>query len=33
MEYLTDGTHLYEVIARRTVENFGLLRATLSLAT
>ena len=26
MRYLTDGTNLYEVVARRTVENFGLTR-------
>lgn len=26
MIYLTDGIHLYEVLARHTVENFGLLR-------
>jgi hypothetical protein len=26
MRYLTDGTHLYEVAAQRTVENYGLLR-------
>ncbi|HUA48127.1 MAG TPA: hypothetical protein VMA77_23010 [Solirubrobacteraceae bacterium] len=24
MRYLTDGTHLYEVAAQRTVQNFGL---------
>lgn len=26
MRYLTDGVHLYEVVARRTVQNFGLTR-------
>jgi hypothetical protein len=26
VRYLTDGTHLYEVAAQRTVENFGLTR-------
>ena len=26
MTYLTDGIHLYEIAAQRTVENFGLLR-------
>ncbi|MBV9940924.1 MAG: hypothetical protein JO262_02250 [Solirubrobacterales bacterium] len=26
MRYLTDGTHLYEIAAQRTVQNFGLLR-------
>jgi hypothetical protein len=29
MRYLTDGTHLYEVVARRTVQNFGLTRGTI----
>jgi hypothetical protein len=29
MRYLTDGTHLYEVVSRRTVQNFGLLRGTI----
>jgi hypothetical protein len=29
MTYLTDGIHLYEVVARRTVQNFGLLRGTI----
>jgi hypothetical protein len=24
MTYLTDGTHLYEIAAERTVTNFGL---------
>lgn len=23
MDYLTDGTHLFEIAARRTVQNFG----------
>ena len=26
MRYLTDGMHLYEVVDRRTVENFGRTR-------
>jgi hypothetical protein len=30
MKYLTDGIHLYEIAAQRTVENFGLLRGTIS---
>ena len=30
MTYLTDGIHLYEVVARRTVENYGLRRGTIS---
>ncbi|MGO9886044.1 MAG: hypothetical protein ACLPV4_23870 [Solirubrobacteraceae bacterium] len=29
MRYLTDGTHLYEVVAQRTVQNFGLLRGSI----
>jgi hypothetical protein len=29
MQYLTDGTHLYEIVARRTVPNFGLTRGEL----
>jgi hypothetical protein len=29
MRYLTDGTHLYEVIARRSVQNYGLLRGSI----
>ena len=29
MRYLTDGTHLYEVVARRTVQNFGRQRGTI----
>jgi hypothetical protein len=28
-QYFTDGTHLYEVAARRTVQNFGLVRGTI----
>lgn len=28
-QYLTDGKHLYEVAARRTVENYGLARGTI----
>jgi hypothetical protein len=27
--YLTDGVHLYEIAAQRTVENYGLLRGTI----
>ncbi len=27
--YLTDGTSLYEVVARRTVQNYGLTRGTI----
>jgi hypothetical protein len=30
MKYLTDGIHLYEIAAQRTVENFGLRRGTIS---
>jgi hypothetical protein len=30
MQYLTDGIHLYEIAARRTVQNFGLRRGTIS---
>lgn len=30
MKYFTDGIHLYEIAAQRTVENFGLLRGTIS---
>jgi hypothetical protein len=29
MRYLTDGIHLYEVVARRTVENYGLTRGVI----
>ena len=29
-EYLTDGVHLYEIAAQRTVQNYGLLRGTIS---
>ncbi len=29
MRYLTDGTHLYEILERRTVQNFGRLRGTI----
>jgi hypothetical protein len=29
MRYLTDGTHLYEVVARRTVQNYGLARGVI----
>jgi hypothetical protein len=30
MRYLTDGINLYEVIDRRTVQNFGLTRGHIS---
>ena len=30
MRYLTDGTHLYELAERRTVQNYGLARGTIS---
>jgi hypothetical protein len=30
MLYLTDGVHLYEIAAQRTVQNFGLRRGTIS---
>jgi hypothetical protein len=30
MRYLTDGTHLYEIVNRRTVQNFGLRRGSIS---
>jgi hypothetical protein len=30
MTYLTDGIHLYEIASRRTVENYGLRRGTIS---
>ena len=30
MTYLTDGIHLYEIVTRRTVENYGLRRGTIS---
>jgi hypothetical protein len=29
MRYLTDGIHLYEIAAQRTVQNFGRLRGTI----
>jgi hypothetical protein len=29
MTYLTDGTHLYEIAARRAVRNYGLGRGTI----
>lgn len=29
MRYLTDGTHLYEIVSRRTVQNFGLRRGSI----
>jgi len=30
MRYLTDGTNLYEVVAQRTVRNYGLRGGTIS---
>jgi hypothetical protein len=30
MTYLTDGVHLYEIAAQRTVENYGLRGGTIS---
>jgi hypothetical protein len=30
MRYLTDGTNLYEIVTRRTVQNYGRLRGSLS---
>ena len=29
MQYLTDGTHLYEVADMRTVQNYGLVRGAI----
>lgn len=29
MNYLTDGTHLYEIADQRTVENYGLRRGVI----
>jgi hypothetical protein len=29
MRYLTDGIHLYEIAAQRSVENYGLRRGTI----
>jgi hypothetical protein len=29
MQYLTDGVHLYEVVSRRTVQNFGRTRGNI----
>jgi hypothetical protein len=29
MRYLTDGVHLYEIVSRRTVQNFGRTRGTI----
>lgn len=29
MRYFTDGIHLYEVLARRTVQNFGRTRGVI----
>jgi len=28
-QYLTDGIHLYEIAAQRTVQNYGLQRGTI----
>jgi hypothetical protein len=30
MRYLTDGRHLYEIVSRRTVQNYGLMRGKIS---
>ena len=30
MKYLTDGIRLYEIAAQRTVENYGVVRGTIS---
>ncbi len=30
MRYLTDGIHLYEVVTRRTVQNYGRRKGTIS---
>jgi len=30
MKYFTDGIHLYEIAAQRTVQNYGLRRGTIS---
>jgi hypothetical protein len=30
MKYLTDGIHLYKFAAQRTVQDYGLLRGTIS---
>jgi hypothetical protein len=30
MRYLTDGTNLYEIAARRIVQNYGLARSAIS---
>jgi hypothetical protein len=32
MRYLTDGIHLYEVVSRRTVQNYGRARGTIGYA-
>ena len=29
VNYLTDGTHLYEIVAQRTVQNFGRTRGVI----
>lgn len=33
MNYLTDGTHLYEIAAQRTVQNFGRTRGVIRYVT
>ncbi len=33
MQYLTDGIHLYEIAARRTVQNYGRRGGTISYVT
>jgi hypothetical protein len=33
MTYLTDGTHLYEVVTRRSVQNFGRQRGVIRYTT
>lgn len=33
MNYLTDGTHLYEIAEQRTVENFGRTRVLIRYVT
>lgn len=30
MKYVTDGVHLYEIAAQRTVQNYGLRRGIIS---
>ena len=29
MRYLTDGVHLYEIVAQRTVQNYGRARGSI----